>query len=87
MADTGRDQAVPAATTAERKLSSLTVTFGARLALLRRRSGLTQTQLAAKLDTHASVIRRWEHDQNLPQPYRVVALCRILHCSRKDLFG
>lgn len=86
MADTGRDQAVPAATT-ERKLSPLPVTFGIRLAHLRRRAALTQTQLAAKLDTHASVIRRWEHDQNLPQPYRVVALCRILHCSRKDLFG
>ena len=83
MPDTGQPE-VPPAATAVRKSPP---TFGSRLTSLRRRADLTRTQLAARLDTHESVIGRWERDENVPQPGRVVQLCRILHCSRKELCG
>ena len=62
-------------------------TFGSRLVALRLKADLSQTQLAAKLQTSPGVVRNWEHDRAFPQPYRLTALCRALHCTRKELLG
>ena len=62
-------------------------TFGSRLVVLRQRAGLSQTALAAKLETSPGVVRNWEHDRTFPQPYRLTRLCQVLRCTRRELLG
>jgi len=43
----------------------------------RKKAGLTQTQLAAKVGVSPSTIFRWEKGKNIPHPERLKKLNRI----------
>ena len=59
-----------------------------RVAELRKRVGLTQRQLAIKLDVTESTISNWEQGRNaLAWFERVARLCEALNCSPNELFG
>lgn len=59
-----------------------------RVAELRKRAGLTQRQLAIKLDVTESTIANWEQGRNaLTWFERVARLCEALSCSPNELFG
>jgi DNA-binding XRE family transcriptional regulator len=62
-------------------------TFGVRLYRLYRARGLTQRQLAEKVGTSASVIRKYESGGALPNLARVYELARVLEVSVTELLG
>jgi len=57
-----------------------------KVADLRKKSGLTQRQLADLVGVTESTIRNLENNRNgVDQIERVVKLCRALNCSPEDL--
>ncbi len=59
-----------------------------RVAELRKRAGLTQRQLAIKLNVTESTIANWEQGRNaLTWFERVALLCKALNCSPNELFA
>jgi tetratricopeptide (TPR) repeat protein/transcriptional regulator with XRE-family HTH domain len=63
------------------------VLFGERLAQARTRLKLSQEALAEAVGTTARSIRRWEHNQALPQQYYLECLCKVLQTTPDGLFG
>lgn len=61
--------------------------FGARLRQLRRTRGLSQTDLAARLNVSVPAISAWEKGRARPRHSRIAALGRILGVSDLDLLG
>ncbi len=67
--------------------------FGGRLKKLRKASGLTQSDVAAKLNKSTSTVRMWELGNNEPDIATLVRLSVIFDCSldyllcRDELLG
>ena len=58
------------------------------VASLRLREGLTQRELALKVDVTESTIRNWERNRNSIQWFeRVAKLCEALNCSPSELLS
>ena len=55
--------------------------FGERLKRLRKNAGLTQAEVAARLDKSASAVRMWELGANEPDIRNLVRLSAIFDCS------
>jgi len=62
-------------------------TFGQRLAELRRLRGLTQVQLAEKLDSTQRAITYYENEASYPPVDTIVQLATILGVSTDELLG
>lgn len=65
--------------------------FGERLKQLRKNAGLTQAEVAVRLDKSASAVRMWELGANEPDIRNLVRLSAIFDCSLdyllcRDLF-
>ncbi len=54
---------------------------------LRKSQGLTQGQLAEKLDVRISTVSQWENGQRAPSARLLPALAAALGCSIDELFG
>ena len=63
------------------------VDFGERLKQLRIQAGLTQQQLAAKLNLTKSVVSYYELQERYPSPEVLMKLARIFHVSADYLLG
>ena len=57
------------------------MTFGKKLQLLRKESGLSQEQLADRLSVSRQAISKWELDAALPDTANVIALSRLFNVS------
>lgn len=57
------------------------MTLGKKLQLLRRRNGLSQEQLADRLNVSRQAISKWELDAALPDTANVIALSRLFDVS------
>lgn len=55
--------------------------FGVRLKKLRKNAGMTQTELAIRLDKSSSAVRMWELGANEPDINTLVELSAIFDCS------
>ena len=53
----------------------------------RKRSNLTQAELAEKMGIHENTIRRWEAGDFEPRSHDIVQLCKILNCSEAELLN
>ena len=65
--------------------------FGERLKRLRKNAGITQAEVAKKLDKSASAVRMWESGANEPDMNTLVKLSMLFDCSLdyllcRDLF-
>jgi tetratricopeptide (TPR) repeat protein len=60
--------------------------IGERLRRERERLGWTQEQLAAKINTSAVSINRWEKNKTLPRTYYREQLCNVFNKSLAELF-
>jgi transcriptional regulator with XRE-family HTH domain len=60
--------------------------FGARVAELRRKSGLTQEELADLVDLHRTYIGFIEQGKRNPSVGNVYKIAKALKVSLKDLF-
>lgn len=62
-------------------------TFGERLKELRKKSGLTQEELADALSVSYMTIRRWENEKTTPRLEEIKALAKALGVSEADLLN
>lgn len=62
-------------------------TLGERLRRLRKKSGLTQEQLANLVGVHETTIRRWENEGDKPSIVYVSTLAKALGVSEADLLN
>lgn len=53
---------------------------------LREEKGLTQEQLAQKLNLDRSTIAKWETGEAMPRADKLPVLAEVLGCSISDLF-
>lgn len=63
------------------------LSFGKRIAVLRKELGLSQTDLANKLTTSVSVVSRYELDKMTPSVDTAKNLAKILNTSVGYLLG
>ena len=61
--------------------------FGDRLRALRKKSGLTQEQLAEAIGVNPITISWWENDKYLPKTQSIKALAKALGVSEADLLN
>lgn len=63
------------------------LSFGKRIAILRKELGLSQTELANQLNTSVSVVSRYELDKMIPSVDTAKKLAEILNTSVGYLLG
>jgi transcriptional regulator with XRE-family HTH domain len=63
------------------------ITFGKKIAILRKDLGLSQTELAKKLNTSVSVISRYERDEMVPSIDTAKKLADFLESTVAYLLG
>ena len=54
---------------------------------LRERKGLTQTQLADRVNVTKAAVSMWESGKSTPLRKYRVALCEVLGCTEPELMG
>ncbi len=57
------------------------MTTGEKLALLRKKKGLTQEELSEQLDVSRQSVSRWEMDVSFPETEKLIKLSKIFACS------
>ena len=62
-------------------------TFGKRLKSLREKAGLTQEELAEKINLSVMSIRRWEWEQTFPRIKDIQRLAQVLQVSEDVLLN
>ena len=62
-------------------------TIGKRIAANRKRLGLTQDQLADRLDVTAQAVSKWENDQSCPDIMMLPKLAEIFGISTDEILG
>lgn len=60
---------------------------GQRLRNSREKAGLTQRELAARLELHHSNIGYWERSGNLPGPAVLIPMAKVLGVTASSLIG
>lgn len=61
------------------------MTIGEKIAQLREASGISQEQLAEKINVSRQSVSKWEMDQALPQIDKVLQLCELFGVSTDEL--
>lgn len=61
--------------------------IGRKMQELRKVSGMTQEQLAEKLNVSRQTVSKWENGTTLPDLESILKFCRIFHISLDDLLG
>lgn len=69
-----------------RNLRPVAVAIGRRIAVLRAERGMTQAELAARVDSSSTVISRVETGVELSSVPRLVAIARALGVPVRELF-
>ena len=64
-----------------------TNSFGKTLRALRKKSGLTQEELAYRVDVSLMTIRRWEWGESIPNMQNIKQLAEVLHVSEQQLLS
>ena len=59
--------------------------FGENLYNLRKKSKMSQEDLAEKLDVSRQSISKWENGSAYPEMNRILELCKIFKCNLNDL--
>lgn len=57
------------------------MTTGEKIAALRKEKGITQEELAERLDVARQTVSRWEVDAAFPETEKLIKLSRLLACS------
>lgn len=70
----------------EKNVQSLAYIVGNNIALTRKRKGMTQAELAEKLEMSAESLSRIENGTVAPRFPRIQAMAQALGCSVADLF-
>ena len=63
------------------------VNFGSKLKALRTNAGMTQTELAKKLNVTKSVVSYYEQQERNPSPDTLMQIANIFHVTTDYLLG
>lgn len=61
--------------------------FGDKLISLRKKHGLSQEELAAKLNVSRQSVSKWESNDTYPETEKIIKICNIFDCSMDDLIN
>lgn len=61
--------------------------FSENLKAARKKSGLSQEELAEELDVSRQAVSKWEQGETYPEVEKLLQLCRVLEVSMDELFG
>lgn len=61
--------------------------FGNKLIKLRKEKGLSQEELAEKLNVSRQSVSKWESNNTYPETDKIVQICNIFDCSMDDLIN
>ena len=61
--------------------------FGDKLIKLRKKNGLSQEELAAKLNVSRQSVSKWESNNTYPETDKIVQICNIFDCTMDDLIN
>ena len=67
--------------------TNASIPFGANLKALRKKAGLTQSQLADLIGVHETTIRRWENNGDSPRAEDISSLAKALGVSEADMLN
>lgn len=60
--------------------------FGEKLSFLRKQQGMTQMELAEKLDISRQAVSRWEQGISEPSTENLVSIGKLFDVSRKSIY-
>lgn len=61
--------------------------FGDKLISLRKKAGLSQEELASKLNVSRQSVSKWESNNTYPETDKIVQICNIFDCRMDDLIN
>lgn len=61
--------------------------FGDKLIALRKKTGMSQEDLAEKLGVSRQSVSKWESNNTYPETDKIVQICNIFDCSMDDLIN
>lgn len=61
--------------------------FGDKLILLRKKHGLSQEELASKLNVSRQSVSKWESNNTYPETDKIIQICNIFECRMDDLIN
>lgn len=61
------------------------MTFGENLQFLRKRSGMTQEDLAEQMEVSRQSVSKWESNSAYPEMDAIIRLCGLFHCDMDTL--
>jgi transcriptional regulator with XRE-family HTH domain len=67
--------------TNDREVQKMFETLGVRIAELRKKSGMSQSELARRLDVSRSSVQSWECGENHPSTDNLISLSKLFHVS------
>ena len=60
---------------------------GENIAVIRKRRGITQEELAQMLSVNTITLSRWENGHFEPKASMINKLCKVLHCTETELLN
>lgn len=63
------------------------MTFAEKLKLARKKAGMSQEQLAEKLNVSRQVVTKWETDSGIPNMENIIAISKLFDISIDELFS
>lgn len=61
--------------------------FGDKLISLRKKRGLSQEELASKLNVSRQSVSKWESNNTYPETDKIIQICNIFDCRMDDLIN
>ena len=61
--------------------------FGDKLILLRKKNGLSQEELASKLNVSRQSVSKWESNNTYPETDKIIQICILFDCRMDDLIN
>lgn len=61
------------------------MSFGQNLQLFRKNKGITQEELAERLEVSRQSVSKWESDASFPEMEKIIVLCDMFGCSMDTL--
>lgn len=63
------------------------MSLGKNLSLIRKKKGISQEELASKLNVSRQTISKWENDETIPNIYEVSAASKFLNVTIEELLN
>ena len=63
------------------------MSFGEKLAKLRKEKGMSQEELAQELNVSRQAVSKWESNSSYPETEKIVQICKLFNSSMDELIG